>query len=140
MNQDESSYSIIKFKASELPERYHPVIFSNFLRTLRRGNKYFQLIEPDAYFKAYHSYIETILLRSSAIVKLAVLSDNHDVVLGWSLAETKKLHYVYVGGPLRRLGIASSLLNEPFSEFTHITNVALIIWPKKYPTATFNPF
>lgn len=147
----ESSYKVITFPASALPEQYRPLLFSKFLRSLRYGNEYFKLIDKDAYFQVYHAYFNTLLWRPGSIVKLAVLSDDPDVVLGWSLTEPNKLHYVYVNKDSRKMGIGKELTKEPFNTITHLTTIGLSIWGNKFnndpsrvmPTKTlvvFNPF
>ena len=133
-------YKVITFAASKLPEQYHAMIFSKFLRSLRYGNQYFRLIDQKAYFDVYQKYLATIMARAQAEVKLAVLADDFDVVLGWSLLEPHKVHYVYVNRDNRNIGIGASLLPAHFETFTHLTNKAMTIWNKKFPHATFNPF
>lgn len=133
------SYKIIKFRGTEVPKQYHDLIFSKFLRSLRFGNKYFKLIDSDAYYKVYNAYFKTLIVRPQAVVSLAVLTDEPDVVLGWALQEPKKLHYVYVNKDFRRMKIASSLV-EPFDVFTHLTMLGASFWKLKHKKAKFNPF
>jgi hypothetical protein len=133
------SYTILKFKGTELPEQYHDLVFSKFLRSLRFGNKYFKLIDSDAYYKVYNAYFKTLIVRPEATISLAVLSDDHDVVLGWALQEPKKLHYVYVNKDGRRMKIATALV-EPFDVFTHLTMLGVAFWKNKHKKAKFNPF
>lgn len=138
--EDQSSYKIISFKASNFPETYRNMIYSKWLRSLRYGNEYFSLIDPKIYFEVYESYINSLLKRPLSIVKFAVLTDDPDVVLGWSLIEDNKLHYVYVQKDMRGQGIAQELCKEPFDTITHITLKALNIWNKHYKHVIFNPF
>ncbi len=70
-----SSYKIIKFKASEVPEQYHVMLESRFLRSLKNGNEYFKLIERKPYFLVYRAYFRTLLSRPDAVIRLAVLDD-----------------------------------------------------------------
>lgn len=138
--KSEASYKIIKFKASELPEQYRNMVFSKMLRSLRFGNEYFKLIEPGIYYDIYNTYIKSLLSRPSAVVNLAVLSDDLDVVLGWSLIEPKKLHYVHVQKDMRNQGIGQELCKEPFDTITHITLKGVNLWNKYYREVKFNPF
>lgn len=135
-----ASYVILKFSARELPEAYRNLLFSKFLRNLRFGNDYFRLVDSDAYYKVYNAYFATLLDRRDAFVRLAVLNDDRDVVLGWSLCEPEKLHFIYVSKEQRRQGIGRALLPEKISTFTHITKTGLTLWQKKLPNAIFNPF
>lgn len=133
-----SSYTVVRYQSTALPEQYKGLVFSKWLRSLRYGNEYFKLIDQESYFRVYHKYIELVLSRLDCVVKLAVLSDNKDVVLGFSIMETEKLHYVHIHKDHRKQGIARSLC-KGFNTITHITNDGLKVWGK-YPKIKFNPF
>src|SRR5271166_2264578 len=134
----QASYTVLKYQGSELPEQYKALVFSKWLRSLRYGNEYFKLIDQVVYFRMYHKYIELILSRIRTIVSLAVLSDDKDVVLGFSVTESVVLHYTHVHANQRKQGIAKSLCKD-IEIITHITNDGLKIWGK-YPEVKFNPF
>lgn len=145
------AYKIISFEGKKLPTQYHNLILSKFLRSLRYGNEYFNLIDKDNYFPIYSKYFQTILDRPDSVIKLAILSDDDDVVLGWSMMENKKLHYVYVNKDNRKIGIAKTLTKKPFEIITHLTAIGLSIWSSKFhnktgpnplnkPIVIFNPF
>lgn len=134
------SYKILKYAAPKLPDQYRNMVFAEFLRSLRFGNEYFKLVDSESYFQVYHAYFSTLLNRPEALIKLAALSDDPDVILGWALIELDKVHYVYVKKDFRRKGIARALITEPFTRFTHVTKTALLLWPTKFSNAKFNPF
>jgi len=134
-----SSYQVIQFKGPELPECYTSLIYSKWLRSLRYGNDYFKLIEPDSYYKTYNKHIEFILTRPNAVIRLAVLADDHDVVLGFSVVRDNILDYVHVHKDQRRQGIGTALVPSGISTITHLTKIALAIWPD-HPNWDFNPF
>lgn len=146
-----ASYRIIRFKGNQLPDEYKPVIFSKYLMSLRFGNRFYKLIEKNSYFKVHHLYLTSILNRPDSEVRLAVLSDDHDVVLGFSIAEPLKLHYVYVFKDYRKNKIGTELTMFPFDTITHLTDTGLSIWKNKFdnkrgrannmkPVVVFNPF
>lgn len=135
-----SAYRIIAFPAETLPEQYRAMVFKKFLFSLRYSNRFFRLIDKDSYFKHYEQYIKMLMTRPQAQVKLAVLDDDYDVVLGWALIEPDVLHYVYVNRENREIGIAKALLQNQFSEVTHLTNMGLKLWSTKLPHVIFNPF
>jgi hypothetical protein len=135
-----SSYSIISFPAQALPESYYNMILSKWLRSLRYSNDYFKLINPEAYFSNYGNYIRLILFRPAAFVRLAVLSDDHDVALGWAVVEGNTLHYVHVHKDHRKQGIAGSLVPKETKTITHLTKAGLSIWGSKMAGVAFNPF
>jgi GNAT superfamily N-acetyltransferase len=136
----ESSYTIINYLASNFPEAYKSLVFSKWLRSLRFGNDYFRLIDSDAYYTIYHKYIELLLNRPNTIIRFAVLSDDKDVVLGWSLIEGVTLHYVYVHKDNRKQGIGTNLISPELKYITHITKDGIAFWTSKLPEAKFNPF
>lgn len=135
-----SSYSVVPYQGQSLPESYKNLVYAKWLRSLRYGNDYFKLIDSDSYFKAYHKYIEHLLSRPSLIVRFAVLTEDPDVVLGFSVSEGTTLHYVHVHMDNRRLGIGRSLVPFEVKTITHITKIGLSIWNAKMPHAVFNPF
>lgn len=139
-NESQDSYQIISSPGPRLPESYRAIIYSRFMRSLRFGNDYFRLIDSDAYYRSYEKYIDVLLSRSGCVIHLAVLTDNHDVVLGWSMFENEKLHYVHVGKDYRKMGIAKELCHSPFTTITHLTKCGASIWNNKIPHVKFIPF
>jgi GNAT superfamily N-acetyltransferase len=138
------TYSVISYAAHKLPEEYVSLIFSKWLRSLRFGNPLFKNIKSEAFYTQYHAYIENLLKKPDSIVRLAVLTDDPDVVLGFSVCREDVLDYVYVHKDHRNVGIAKSLMpkNRKITTMTHITMIALEIWRKnpKYKYLEFNPF
>lgn len=134
------SYSVLVYPAMALPEQYRNMIFSRWMRSLKYGNEYFKLINPDDFFDAYSKYIRSILERPRSTVRLAVLSDSHDVALGWSVVERDILHYVHVQHEQRNKGIARQLVPVQINVITHLTKSGSSIWQNKLPSAIFNPF
>ncbi len=135
-----STYSIITFSATALPKEYLGLVFSKWLKSLRYGNELYKLIEPQAYWPIYHKYLEKIMGAQDAIVRLAVLTDDKDVVLGFSVSRGIILDYVYVHRDHRALGIGSHLIPKDIKHFTHVTKMGILLWRQKYRSWTFNPF
>lgn len=135
-----SSYTVKAYQARLLPSPYQGLVYSKWLRSLRYGNDYFKLVDPDAYYRAYHKYITTILAWSDSVVRLAVLSEDPDVVLGFSVARGKILDYVHVHKHQRRMGIGTSLIPSGIDTISHVTKTGLSIWGSKYGHWLFNPF
>ncbi len=73
-------------------------------------------------------------------MKLAVLTDDRDVVLGFSVSRGKVLDYVHVQKDLRKQGIGTALIPLGIDTITHLTKSALPIWGSKYGSWKFNPF
>lgn len=139
-DQPESSYKVLVFPPSMLPKDFRNMIFSNFLNGLRYGNEYFKIIDSSAYFANYNRYIDSLLSRPNMVAKIAVLSNEEDNALGWSLSEMKTLHFVYVKVEQRHQGIATSLSPKGLDTITHLTNIGLSIWNNKLKGVKFNPF
>lgn len=138
--QEMSAYSVNVHLGRELPEKYQALIFSRWLRSLRHGNVFFKLIDSDTYYNQYHIYIEAFLRRPYAIVRIAALKDDDDIVLGFSVSERNILHYIHVHSDYRRNGIAKALVPFEVDTITHLTKIGHSIWKSKLPHAIFNPF
>lgn len=134
------SYIVLTFKGEELPKQYINCVVKKFKNNLRYSNDYFRLIDKASYNQAYERYIYRLLTQHDCFVRLAVLSDERDIVLGFSVNQPNCLHYIFVDKDQRRKGIATSLVREPIKEFTHITKIGLMLWPLKLSDAKFNPF
>ena|ERR1035437_9602134 len=135
-----STYDIISYPGPNLPDTYRNLVFSKWLRSLRYGNDYFKIIDSAAYFSAYNKFISLILSKPNTTVRLAVLTDDHDVVLGFSVARDNTLDYIHVHKDMRKQGIATSLYPKTIDTITHLTTVGMAIWTAKIPNVLFNPF
>ncbi len=142
VTEESSSYSILAFPASKLPEQYLPLVYSKWLRSLRHGNPVFGKVPSDVYYEKYHKFIEHLMLKPDAIIRLAVLSDDHDVVLGFSVTREDVLDYVHVHKDHRKIGVAIALIPNSVTTFSHLTLTWLKIWQTRlrYKSLKFNPF
>lgn len=134
----EPGYKVIRIQGPKLTEHYFNLIIAKWMRSYRYSNEYMKLTDSKSYFKAYQAYITKLLPKT--IVRLAVLWDDADVVLGFSVISDTLLHYVYVGKDFRNNGIGKTLVPIQITEFTHLTKAGLALWPQKAPDAKFNPF
>jgi len=138
-----SVYQIVRYHGSDPAlTPYKNLIYTSFMKSLRFGNDWFKDIDSDSYFKTYHQVIDALLHRPYAQVSLALLTEDLDTCVGWSLSEDKTLHYVFVKGDIqaRRHGIAKDLIPKDFDTITHLTKIGRSIWKEKYPNVSFNPF
>ena len=136
------TYSVIMYPTKELPSQYESMLFSRWMRSLRFGNQLFKRLPSDEFYKQYKVFLENLLAKPDSQVRVAVLSDDKDVVLGFSVSREDVLDYVHVHTDFRRLGIGRKLVPEGITTFTHMTAPALIIWQnnEKYKPWKFNPF
>lgn len=143
-SQDQAaSYRIVSFYGAALPPEFKNVIRAPFLNTLKNGNDWFKLIDRDAYYSKYSTFIDQLLLRPMALIRMALIPSidtDPEVVLGWSLSENKTVHYVWVKDDLRRQGIGKTLLPKEFDTFSHLTHKGMSIWGSRYPEVKFDPF
>lgn len=134
----DDSYKILKFKAPDLPDSYKGVVYAFFLRTLRQETKAFKQVDGDSFFNYFNRYLTWLLTHDTCVVRLAVMEP--DVVIGWSLTDGKRLHYVWVQQAGREQGIATSLVPGGFEVFSNLTDLGKTITDLKFPKAKFKPF
>lgn len=135
--------TVLAFNGFELPAQYQNMVLSKWMRTLRYGNEYFKLIDSDAYYASYRTYITTMLAKQCptfATVRLALLTEDKDICLGWSVTEDSILHYVYVASEQRGRGLARLLVPQNIDTFTHLTKTGMSLWNTKAKEMKFNPF
>jgi len=137
-----SQYKILSFYSRELPRNYTALVYSRWLRSLRFGNPLFRKISSHQYYKHYHAYLEKLLDKPDSITRLAVLEDDNDVCLGFSISREDVLDYIHVHTDNRHHGIGKSLIPQDITTFTHITAIAIELWNTKieYKNWKFNPF
>lgn len=114
-------------------------ILATWLKGLRYGNDWFEAIDSKIYFEFYHKVIETILARPDTSAKVAVLKDDQDVILAYSVSSNNCLHWVFCKKEWRSIGIAKSLVSPEISVVSHLTVLGKSIL-RKHPELKFNPF
>ena len=114
-------------------------ILATWLRGLKYGNDWFQMIDPDIYFSIYQSAIEAILAKPNITVKVACLKDDPEVVVGYAVYANQRLDWVFVKKAWRGIGIAKSLIPDDIKTVSHITAVGKKIL-HKHQGVKFNPF
>lgn len=114
-------------------------ILATFLRGLYYGNEFYNLI-PKPVFMSNYDRVGDALIKN-ATIKIACLTDDPDVILGYSILskDGRVLHWCFVKSSFRQQGIAKSLVPYNFTNFTHFTSLGLIL-AKKFNNLTFNPF
>jgi hypothetical protein len=135
-----TTYTTKTYHGILLPDTYMNYVLSKWMRSYRYGNDLMRLTDSESYFDNYETHIRDILNDGETRVRLAVLSDEPDAALGFSVVQGDVLHYVYVGVDYRLNGIGSQLAAGSFSKFSHLTKVVLKIWPKKMPNLKFDMF
>jgi len=136
--EDQTTYSILEFMPEEVPKDYVNYIYAKWLRSAKYGNDIYKKIPSEYYYKSYSRYLDSLLHRCK--VRLAVLDDDKDVLLGFACYKDKILHYVYVNREQRRQGIGKSLLPKEIEIYTHYTKDGIKIVDNKLSDLIFNPF
>jgi hypothetical protein len=143
----ENSYKVIEIPTAGAQfDQYKALVLATWIQSLRFENDFFQLIDKKTYFTVYSKVIMGILKRENARARLAVLVDDPDIVVGWTVFEGNCLHFIYVirGGKGkesgRHQGIATAIYPKGVEVFTHITKIGKSIWKKKLKRLKFNPF
>lgn len=134
-----AGYVIDQVRGDELPHEFRNLVYSKWMRSLRFGNHFFKLIDSEAYYSSYKVYIDRVLRMPLTHIRFAVLADDRDVVLGFSVVRVNILDYVHVHKDQRRLGIGANLV-KGVDTFTHLTKTGMTIWNNKYSSWKFNPF
>lgn len=116
------------------------LVYATWLRSYEASSLAAKNIPRDVFFAEHHKIIDAIMQRGAS-VRLAVLPDEPDVVLGWAVVEGPLVHYVYIKPPFRRHGMATALLadvKKPFV-YTHWTHVLRDLHAK-LDGCVFNPY
>lgn len=109
------SYTVIQIKGgSEQLQPYANFIRTGFLNSLRRGNKWFKKLDQSTYYEVYGAIVDVLLKNPRLNFYIAVLTDEPDTALGWSLLEGRAIIYAFVKPEMRGNGIAQSLIPDNY--------------------------
>lgn len=139
-DKEQSLVEIHQYPGKHLPGQYLNLVRSRWMRSYRFSNDYMRLTHAGAYYQAYGVYVMSILGRPTTKVRLAVLEEDNDVVLGFGVMDGTCLHYVEVPRAYRRNGIGTHLVPRKIEWFTHLTKIGMKLWSTKAPHARLNPF
>lgn len=124
---------MINIRAMEQQDR--AFVYSTMLKGLFFGCELYSQIEPKAFYDNYSKVVDALL--DSSEVRVAVLAETPDVILGYSITNGPILHWVFVKKAWRGQGIAKQLVGT-ITTVTHLTKPGQAIKIKKQ--LTFNPF
>lgn len=116
-------------------------IMATFLRGLYYGDSWFSLIPKDIFMDKYKVVIETLLVSPRVTIKVAVLPDDDNVILGYSIMSNdfQTVHWVFVKSVFRNKGIARSLLPKYPTAVSHLSKLGLTLLTK-FQNVVFDPF
>lgn len=110
-----------------------PFIYATWLESYRYDSYFGKSHRNGVFFSDYRKVIDKLLNDSKVIV--ACVQDEPGAILGYMVFEPSVLHYVFVKGAFRRLGVATGLCRHAFVSdapltFTHKTYTCLPIIEK----------
>jgi hypothetical protein len=142
MSSAEGVYDLRLMRESDIP-----FIMSTFLKGVYYGNSNNQLVDKRVFMDNYKHFAQ-VLINNNAVI-LAVLKDDHDVILGYSIVSSSAstVHWCYVKAPWRNKGIGRALVPSTpkfITHFTHSKDEAPKDGPnkflKKFVGCIYNPF
>lgn len=135
-----SSYTLRSYSGRQIPSNYRGFVYSKWLRSLRKGNDLHKLCKSASFYSSYGSYLDRLFRQSDTTIRLAVLTEDPDVVLGFSCTRGTILDYVFVVPECRRQNIGRHLVGSVVGTITNLTREGLAIWGTKFPNVEFDPF
>lgn len=116
-------------------------ILATWIRGAKHGSDFFKRMDPKAYYRHYNEFLSNLVDSAQTDIKIACLAEDPAVIIGYAVTRNsgQALDWVYVKSRWRKVGIAKCLIQQSFSEVSHITDVGNKIL-KKMPNITFNPF
>lgn len=144
MTEEAPTYSIITFFGKDLPTKYKSYegyIEANWLQSLRKYNEMYKKMEDyTIFYTEYRNFIRNLMGKPGCTIRLAVLTEDPDVILGFSCKREDVLDYVHVRLEQRGQKISTALIPDNITTFSHMTKMWLPIWDAKYKYMKFNPF
>lgn len=93
---------------------------------------------PDIFYPGQRPIINRILKQDGQVV-VACPNDDSDMILGWLASEDSCIHYCYVKGAFRKMGIGKQLItSQLFKTFSHWTDDSE--WAMKKFGLVYDPF
>ena len=131
-----SNLSLVLIRAGE--ENDEAFIYQTWLKGYLFGNPMNRGLDIGTFERNYRPVIGALLKRSTT--RVACLKDSPNVILGYSVSEGERLHWLHVKEHMRKFGLAKLLLPKDFSAVSHKTKQAETILRTKFPDIKYNPF
>lgn len=116
-------------------------IMATALRGLYYGDSWFSKIPKDIFMDNYKLVLENLIAKRSATIAVACLTEDPDVILGYSIlsGDLQTIDFVYVKKAWREQGIARKLTPAHPRYVSHLTEMGTKLLTK-LNGAVFNPF
>lgn len=115
-------------------------IMSTCLRGLYYGNVYLREIPKDVFMNCFHKVLDIILTNPASTINVACLSDDQNVILGYSVFRGQSLDWVFVKSAWRKIGIGRRLIPKNTTSYSQATKNGMSFFKSKLPSITYNPF
>lgn len=117
-------------------------ILKSFLLGVYYGDTWFSKIPKRIFMDNYKKVAESLFLRYKGSIRVACLTGDTDVILGYAIlnASHTTLHFVYVKEVWRKKGIGSQLVPKTVNCVTHLTPLGETLSKKLNSELIFNPF
>lgn len=107
-------------------------VLITWLHSLKFGNDYFKEWDDRKYYDKYQIFLKELLARPDVETNVACLSEDHDVILGYAIAKTPVLDFVYVKKAWRNIGLATELVKKfEIEKVSHLTKAGNAIRKRK---------
>lgn len=107
-------------------------VYATFLRGLYYGSSWYGTINKKSFMDNYPAVLDKILEKDNTQLKIACLSQDENVILGYCIVEGPVLHWIAVKEAWRGQGIAKKLLaGSEITHVTHLTKVGSLISKQK---------
>lgn len=117
-------------------------ILKTFLLGIYYGDTWFSKIPKRIFMDNYKRVAEALFNKYRNNIRIACLSDETDVILGYSIlnSDSTVLQFVYVKERWRRKGVGRQLVPPSVCCVTHLTSLGETLIKKLKPEPLFNPF
>lgn len=123
-------------------------ILSTWLKSYRLDSKFTNFIRNSVFYPWHERLIKKILARENTRPYVACLKEDPFVILGYLITEGPVVHFAYVKGPFRRMGIFKTMmkaaaidLQAPGERINYTHHTQDMNWlSEKYPTLNFHPY
>ena len=107
-------------------------ILITWLHSLKFGNDYFKEWDDRKYYDKYQIFLKELLTKEDTQIKIACLSEDNDVILGYAIARPPILDFVYVKKAWRNIGLAKELVKHfEITTVSHLTKAGNAIRKRK---------
>lgn len=104
-------------------------IKATFLRGLYYGDSWYSLIPKDIFMDNYSMALDRLFDHPSVTIKIACLTEDPDVILGYSIlsADFMTIHWVFVKKAWRTQGVAKRLTPRLATTVTHLSALGKLL-------------